>query len=79
MNHCEHPVMHEEFGASLPVKRHGRRRRPLETEGERDAWLPPSHPYPEISSMLRVIALSVLALVAFLTTVLFALWTAAAH
>jgi hypothetical protein len=77
MNHCEHPVMHEEFGEPLPMKRHGRRHRPLETEGERDAWLPPSHPYPEISRTLRMIVLSLLALMVFLTTVLFALWTAA--
>lgn len=77
MNNCQHPVMHEEFGAPLPMKRHGRRRRPLEDEGAREAWLPPSHPYPEISSTLKAIVLSVLALVAFLTAVLFALWTAA--
>ncbi len=50
------------LATSLPMKRHGRLRRPLETEGERDAWLPPSHPYPEISSMLRVIVVGVLAL-----------------
>lgn len=77
MNNCQHPVLHEEVGEPLPVKRHGRRRPPVEDQGDWDAWLPPSHPYPEISRTLRMIAVSVLVLFVFLTTALCALWTVA--
>lgn len=74
MNYCEHPVLHEEFDKPMPMKHRGRHRPPVEDESERDAWLPPSHPYPEVSSALRTMAVTVLGLLLFLTTILFFLW-----
>lgn len=67
------PSLHEEIGEPLPVKRG---RRPPLDQDDWEPWLPPTHAYPEIAEALRVMVLSLLALLAFLTTAMFLMWVA---
>lgn len=77
MNRCQNPLLYEDVGKPLPTKRRGRRAPPLENQAEWGPWLPPAHPYSEIPRAMRTIVISMLALLAFLMAILFALWTAA--